>query len=192
MGTSTDLSCDGIGVSIHGWYIIGLSRPRWVSWKECDPGRIDLRWDEWRIDCRHKDSSRLLLSIQLWDQVSQARRRIRWFFFDWDHDGGLVVIWVCFWKCLMCIHCRKVAIMIWPSWWWTSTSISIWRRWKVFWIVKHFIQQMFECWPHSISLSAEMCKIPNKCSVLSVWQQNTIQASTFIWQVQIDQYAGNW
>ena len=100
--------------------------------KECDPGRIDLRWDEWRIDCRHKDSSRLLLSIQLWDQVSQAGRRIRWFLFDWNHDGALVVIWVCFWKCLMCIHCRKVAIMIWPSWWWTSTSISIWRRWKAF------------------------------------------------------------
>ena len=40
------------------------------------------------------------------------------------------------------------------------------------------VEKFLESWNissnrwHFISLSAEMCKIPNKCSVLSVWQQN--------------------
>ena len=41
----------------------------------------------WRIDCRHKDSPRLSLSIQPRDQVSQAEQRICWF-------SGMMVIMV--------------------------------------------------------------------------------------------------
>ena len=66
--------------------------------------RIDLyrRVSFWRIDCRHKDSPRLSLSIQPRDQVSQAGQRICWFSGDDDSGGssdlgggGLLVICCC-------------------------------------------------------------------------------------------------
>ena len=56
--------------------------------------RIDLyrRVSFWRIDCRHKDSPRLSLSIQPRDQVSQAGQRICWFSGDDDGGGGSVLV----------------------------------------------------------------------------------------------------